>query len=40
MPVKEDVGTTGEAVGVFIGPEALQDAIDELLSSSFHRAEL
>ena len=40
MPVKEDVGTTREAVGVFSSPETLQDAIDELLSSGFHRAEL
>lgn len=29
-----------EAVGVFDGPELLQDAIDELLSSGFNRAEL
>lgn len=29
-----------EAVGIFHSPEDLQDAIDELLSSGFHRAEL
>jgi hypothetical protein len=29
-----------EAVGIFHSPEALQSAIDELLSSGFHRAEL
>ena len=29
-----------EAVGIFHSPEGLQDAIDELLSSGFHRAEL
>jgi hypothetical protein len=29
-----------EAVGIFHSPEALQGAIDELLSSGFHRAEL
>ena len=40
MPVKEGVRTTREAVGVFSSPETLQDAIDELLSSGFHRAEL
>jgi hypothetical protein len=31
---------TREAVGIFHDPEALQGAIDELLSSGFHRAEL
>jgi hypothetical protein len=40
MPVEEDVRTVREAVGVFSSPENLQDAIDELLSSGFHRAEL
>ena len=29
-----------EAVGIFHSPEGLQGAIDELLSSGFHRAEL
>lgn len=29
-----------EAVGIFHSPEGFQDAIDELLSSGFHRAEL
>src|SRR5438309_3013204 len=29
-----------EAVGVFTNPDDLQAAIDELLSSGFHRAEL
>ncbi len=40
MPIKADVATHREAVGVFSSPETLQDAIDELLSSGFHRAEL
>ena len=40
MPVQEGVRTVREAVGIFSSPEALQDAIDELLSSGFHRAEL
>jgi hypothetical protein len=40
MSVKDDVSATREAVGVFGSPETLQDAIDELLSSGFHRAEL
>lgn len=40
MPVEENVRTVREAVGVFGSPENLQDAIDELLSSGFHRAEL
>ena len=40
MPVEQEVRTIREAVGVFHRPEDLQDAIDELLSSGFHRAEL
>src|SRR5690349_13518639 len=40
MPVDENIQTVREAVGVFNSPDDLQDAIDELLSSGFHRAEL
>ncbi len=40
MPIEENVRTVREAVGVFSSPDTLQDAIDELLSSGFHRAEL
>ena len=40
MPVEENTNTVREAVGVFSSPEDLQDAIDELLSSGFHRAQL
>ena len=40
MSDKQELGTIREAVGVFNRPENLQDAIDELLSSGFHRAEL
>lgn len=40
MPVEQEVRTVREAVGIFSSPENLQDAIDELLSSGFHRAEL
>ena len=40
MPVEQEVGTVREAVGVFSRPEDLQDAIDELLSSGFDRADL
>ena len=36
----QDFRTVREAVGVFDHPEHLQQAIDELLSSGFHRAEL
>jgi hypothetical protein len=36
----QDVGTVREAVGVFDRPEDLENAIDELLSSGFHRAAL
>jgi hypothetical protein len=40
MTVEKDVRAVREAVGVFGRPEELQDAIDELLSSGFDRAEL
>jgi hypothetical protein len=40
MSDKQEVRTIREAVGVFNRPEDLQHAIDELLSSGFHRAEL
>jgi hypothetical protein len=40
MPVEEDVGTVREVVGVFNSPENLEEAIDELLSAGFDRAEL
>jgi hypothetical protein len=40
MPSDERVDTVREAVGVFLTPEAQQDAIDELMSSGFDRAEL
>jgi hypothetical protein len=40
MPLEQEARTVREAVGVFGRPEHLQGAIDELLSSGFHRAEL
>jgi len=40
MPTTQDPRTLREAVGIFSRPEDLQGAIDELLSSGFHRAEL
>ena len=40
MPVEQEARTVREAVGVFNRAEELQHAIDELLSSGFHRAEL
>jgi hypothetical protein len=40
MEVDEDIDVSREAVGIFHSAEALQGAIDELLSSGFHRAEL
>ena len=40
MSVEQEVRTAREAVGVFSRPEDLQNAIDQLLSSGFHRAEL
>src|SRR5205807_1274853 len=40
MLVEQEARTVREAVGVFDRSEDLQDAIDELLSSGFDRAEL
>jgi hypothetical protein len=40
MSVEQEVRTAREAVGVFSRSEDLPNAIDELLSSGFHRAEL
>jgi hypothetical protein len=40
MPGDQEARVVREAVGVFIRSEDLQDAIDELLSSGFHRADL
>jgi hypothetical protein len=40
MTTKRKARTIREAVGVFNRPEELQAAIDELLQSGFHRAEL
>ena len=40
MPVEEKAETIREAVGVFQTPNTLQDAIDELMSSGFDRAQL
>jgi hypothetical protein len=40
MSIEQQARTVREAVGVFNRPEDLQDAIDELLSSGFDRAEL
>ena len=40
MPVEQHIRTVREAVGIFNRPENLQDAVDELLSSGFHRSEL
>ena len=40
MPIEQQARTVREAVGVFNRPGDLQDAIDELLSSGFHRSEL
>ena len=40
MSAKQETTTIREAVGIFHRPEDLQAAIDELLSSGFHRAEL
>jgi outer membrane lipoprotein SlyB len=40
MTAVNEVHAVREAVGVFKTAEALQNAIDELLSSGFHRAEL
>lgn len=40
MPVDYDTSPVREAVGVFENSDMLQDAIDELLSSGFDRAEI
>ena len=40
MPTEQEVRIVREAVEIFIRPEDLQYAIDELLTSGFHRAEL
>jgi hypothetical protein len=40
MPSDQGAGAVREAVGVFESPETLQEAIDELMSSGFDRAEL
>jgi len=40
MPAETETRTIREAVGVFDGPETLQAAIDDLMSSGFDRAEL
>lgn len=40
MPADQKAEAVREAVGVFHDPETLQEAIDELLSSGFNRAEL
>src|SRR3546814_12270307 len=37
---EQDIRTGRQAVGIFHSSQQLQDAIDELLSSGFHRAEL
>ena len=40
MPEEEKTNTVREAVGAFSTPETLQEAIDELMSSGFDRADL
>jgi len=40
MPPQDESNTIREAVGVFTSPETLQEAIDELMSSGFDRADL
>lgn len=40
MEVDQAAEMSREAVGIFHSPDDFQDAIDELLSSGFHRAEL
>ena len=40
MTIKAEIPTVREVVGIFNNSEDLQSAIDELLSSGFHRAEL
>jgi hypothetical protein len=40
MPAEQEALTIREAVGVFDSPDKLQEAIDDLMSSGFDRAEL
>lgn len=40
MEIDQAAEMSREAVGIFHSPESFQNAIDELLSSGFHRAEL
>ena len=40
MLAEQEMQTLREAVGVFDNPESLQEAIDDLMSSGFDRAEL
>jgi hypothetical protein len=40
MTIEPEIRSVREAVGIFDRAEKLQDAIDELLSSGFHRAQL
>jgi len=40
MPPEEEANTVREAVAVFASPETMQEAIDELMSSGFDRADL
>jgi hypothetical protein len=40
MPPDQETRTVREAVGVFASPESLQEAIDELMSFGFDRADL
>ena len=40
MEIDRSADVSREAVGIFHSPQGLQGAIDELLSSGFHRAEL
>jgi hypothetical protein len=40
MPTEQEEPTIREAVGVFDSPDKLQEAIDDLMSSGFDRAEL
>jgi hypothetical protein len=40
VPVEQETKAIPEAVGIFHRSEELQAAIDELLSSDFHRSEL
>lgn len=40
MPAEAEANTIREAVGVFDNPQTLQEAVDDLLTSGFNRAEL